>query len=148
MTMPIELVVTEEYSAADRDAVQRALHAYNESKGWRSNMKPLGLLLRDSASGETIGGLWGRTSYDWLQIEFLVIPEALRGQDLGTELIGRAEAIAIERGCLGIWLTTLVFQARGFYEKLGFEVFATMDDSPRGGKRFFMRKRFAPEAGS
>ena len=144
--MPIELVVTEEYSAADRDAIQRALHAYNESKGWRSGMKPLGLLLRDPATGETVGGLWGRTSYDWLQIEFLVIPEPLRGQDLGTELIRRAEAIAIARGCLGIWLTTLVFQARGFYEKLGFEVFAMMEDSPRGGKRFFMRKRFAPEA--
>ena len=145
--MPFDLVVTEEYSAEDRDAIQRTLHAYNESQGWSSGLKPLGVLLRDPQTGKTIGGLWGRTSYDWLLIEFLIVPEALRGQDLGTELIRRAEAIAIERGCLGVWLTTLVFQARGFYEKLGYECFATMVDSPRGGERYFMRKRFAGTPG-
>ena len=44
--MSFELVVTEEYSAADRDAIQRILHGYNMSRGWPSGMKPLGVLLR------------------------------------------------------------------------------------------------------
>jgi GNAT superfamily N-acetyltransferase len=142
--MQVDIVLTEEASVADRDAIQRTLHDFNSSEGWQARAKPLGLLLRDPATGETIGGLWGVTSYDWLRIEFLVIPEKLRGQDLGTRLITQAEAIAKERGCLGMWLTTLMFQARGFYEKVGFEVFGVMPDSPKGGTRYFMRKTFAP----
>ncbi|RYF20289.1 MAG: GNAT family N-acetyltransferase, partial [Oxalobacteraceae bacterium] len=29
-----------------------------------------------------------------------------------------------------------------FYEKLGFEVFGTLDDHPVDQKKFFLRKRF------
>ena len=57
--------------------------------------------------------------------------------------IGRAiaERLAAERGCVGSWLTTFTFQARGFYEKLGYEVFGTLDNSPRDNVRIFLRKR-------
>jgi GNAT superfamily N-acetyltransferase len=144
--MGYEVVVMEEMSSPDRDAIIRVLHDYNLAQGYRAGVKPLGILLRDPETRETIGGLWGRTSYDWLNIEFLAIPEHLRGMALGTDLLRRAEAIARERGCIGIWLTTLAFQARGFYEKLGFEVAGEIDDSPRGSKRFFMRKRFISPA--
>lgn len=146
--MDYEIVVEEEMSLADRDAVQRVLQRYNLAQGFVSGLKPLGLLLRDPASGETVGGLWGRTSYDWLNIEFFVIPEALRGQRLGTDLLGRAEEIARARGCIGIWLTTLGFQARGFYEKRGFTLVGEIADNPRGSHRYFMAKRFVtPPAG-
>jgi GNAT superfamily N-acetyltransferase len=140
--MSYDIVVMEEMSTPDRDAIQRVLQAYSSAQGYVSGLKPLGIVLRDPATGETIGGLWGRTSYDWLNVEFLAIPENLRGQNLGTELMRRAEAIARERGCIGIWLTTLAFQAREFYEKLGFEVAGEIENSPRGSKRYFMRKRF------
>jgi len=53
----------------------------------------------------------------------------------------RAEAIARAHGCVGIWLDTFSFQARGFYEKLGFAVFGTMEDFPPGHQRFFLQKR-------
>lgn len=141
--MNYEVVVTEEMSVPDRDAVVRVLREYAVAQGFEADLKPLGVLLRDPETGETIGGLWGRTTYDWLIVEFLAIPETLRGQRLGTELMDRAEKIARERGCVGVWLNTLEFQARGFYEKLGFQVAGEIEDSPRGSKRFFMRKRFA-----
>lgn len=149
LAMRYEIAVMEEMSLPDRDAIQGVLRAYNSAQGFESGLKPLGIVLRDPATGETIGGLWGRTSYDWLNVEFLALPDALRGQDLGTKLMRHAEAIARERGCVGIWLTTLAFQARGFYEKLGFEVAGEIDDSPRGSKRYFMRKHLHPaEAGA
>ena len=53
-----------------------------------------------------------------------------------------AERIARANGCVGIWLDTYEFQARGFYEKLGFEVFGSLKDHPVGHRRFFLRKRF------
>jgi hypothetical protein len=51
---------------------------------------------------------------------------------------GRASARSC---CVGIWVDTYGFQARGFYEKLGYELFGTIDDHPRGSHRFFFRKR-------
>jgi GNAT superfamily N-acetyltransferase len=61
--------------------------------------------------------------------------------------MNRAEIFARERGCIGMWLDTFEFQARGFYEKLGFEVFGTIEDHPVGMNRYFMKKRFeAPTA--
>jgi hypothetical protein len=56
----------------------------------------------------------------------------------------RAEAVAAARGCVGVWLDTFSFQARPFYERLGYSVFGTLEDNPRGGARFFMQKRLVP----
>jgi GNAT superfamily N-acetyltransferase len=102
--------------------------------------EPVAILLRD-AEDRPVGGLWGRSGYDWMFVEYLAVPEALRGQRLGSALIAEAERIARARGCCGIWLDTFAFQARGFYEKLGFTVFGTLEDHPRGSRRFFLSKR-------
>jgi ribosomal protein S18 acetylase RimI-like enzyme len=66
-----------------------------------------------------------------------------RGKGCGKALMAQAENIARANGCIGLWLDTYEFQARGFYEKLGFEVFGTLDDHPIGQKRFFLRKRLS-----
>ena len=42
-------------------------------------------------ASKTIGGLWGRSAYEWLFVELLFIPEELRGQGLGTTLLRQAE---------------------------------------------------------
>ena len=55
----------------------------------------------------------------------------------------QAEALALARGCDAIFLDTFDFQAPGFYEKLGFEVFGVLPDYPRGHKRFYMVKQLA-----
>jgi ribosomal protein S18 acetylase RimI-like enzyme len=72
------------------------------------------------------------------------VPEAQRGAGIGRELMRRAEAEAVERGCLGAWLDTFSFQAPGFYERLGYSIFGRIDDYPPGHSRFFMRKSLAP----
>ena len=86
----------------------------------------------------------GRTSFDWLQIELLFVPAALRGQAIGRGLMAEAERIAVTRGCHGAWLDTFSFQARGFYEALGYELLATLPDHPRGEARHFLRKLLPP----
>jgi len=50
------------------------------------------------------------------------------------------EHAAKERGCTAAHLDTFSFQARPFYESLGYEVFGTLDDYPQGHQRFFMKK--------
>jgi hypothetical protein len=37
----------------------------------------------------------------------------------------------------------LDFQAKVFYEKLGYEVFAALEDFPQGHIRFMMKKRIS-----
>ncbi|HWX49853.1 MAG TPA: GNAT family N-acetyltransferase [Roseomonas sp.] len=140
--MDVTILATETAAPEDRAALIAALTQYNDAQVGPSNFRPLVLLLRD-AEGATVGGLWGRSVYDWLFIELLAVPEALRGRGLGAELMRRAEAVARERGCLGIWLDTYSFQARPFYEKLGYTLFAELPDHPRGGARYFLQKRFA-----
>lgn len=139
--MTYELHPIEAPVAADREAIAAPLRAYNLSKVATIEIKPLAIALRD-ADGHIIGGLWGETALDWLHVDLLAVPESLRGQDVGTALMRRAEAIARERGCVGAWLDTFAFQARGFYEKLGYQMFGEISDHPVGSARYFLSKRF------
>lgn len=139
--MEWRIEVSDGADARDREAVLGALSAFNAANGYPGDTRPVALLLRDGA-GAVIGGLWGRTGYDWLFVEFLVVPEALRGLDIGTRLMDLAEGTARERGCVGAWLTTFPFQARGFYEKRGYELFGELENSPGENVRLFLRKRF------
>ena len=134
------IVIADTPTDADRDAILAVLAGYNAAQGHPAHRVPLAVLIRDAA-GATIGGLWGRSAQDWLFIEYLAVPEALRGQAIGTDLMRRAEQAARDRGCVGIWLDTFAFQARPFYEKLGFGTFGTLDDHPVGSARHFMAKR-------
>jgi predicted N-acetyltransferase YhbS len=81
--------------------------------------------------------------YGWMFVEFLVLSEELRHAGIGTRLMRAAEAEARELGLQGIWLDTFSFQARPFYERLGYRVFGQIDDYPLGSARFFMSKHLA-----
>jgi ribosomal protein S18 acetylase RimI-like enzyme len=43
--------------------------------------------------------------------------------------------------CRGMWLGRFSFQARGFYEKLGFLVFGEIENYPPGHSRVSLKKR-------
>ena len=122
-----------------REAIVGPLVAYNDSQTGGNDYKPLALTVEDS-DNEIVGGLWGRTYYGWLFVELLFIPETLRKRGLGTEILLRAEQEAIARGCHSVWLDTYEFQARGFYERLGYRCFGQLDNYPAGFSRYFMKK--------
>lgn len=142
--MPLEVEFTDAPSDADRTAVLDGLKAFNLAAAGVSS-RPLGLFVRDGA--RVVGGLTGRTGADWMFVEFLWLADGFRGRGLGADLIARAEREAAARGCMGAWLDTFSFQARGFYERQGYAVFGVLEDSPEGGARYFMRKRFGRAAG-
>jgi GNAT superfamily N-acetyltransferase len=144
--MTIEIIVTDAPAAADWDVVLGGLMQHSEARGGPSDKRPLAVLVKD-AEGKTLGGLWGRTSWRWLFIEDLWLPETMRGRGLGTTLIQRAEAEAIRRGCIGAWLDTFDFQAgAGFYENLGYSTFGTIQNYPPGHSRSFLQKTFNAES--
>lgn len=139
MTPRIEL--RHAITAQDETAIREPLRAHNRTHaGYVGAYGELALLLRDDA-GSVSGGLTARYGYQWMGIELLFVPEPLRGLGLGTQLMGDAERVARANRLSGIWLDTFTFQARGFYEKLGYSVFGRIDGYPRTHARFFMSKR-------
>jgi len=122
-----------------RQAILKRLVAYNNSKTGHSDHRPLAILINDEA-GAVIGGFLGRTAFNWLYTELLFVPEPLRGRGIGRSLIMQAEKEARLRGCHSAWLNTFEFQARGFYERMGYECFGELSDYPVGFSRFFMKK--------
>jgi len=136
-----EILVTDTPGQAAYDAILGGIVAYNEiHAGMPSGHRLLAVLVKDEA-GKVLGGLWGMTGWQWLFVHLLWLPETLRGAGLGRDLLGRAEAEALARGCGNVWLDTYSFQARSFYEKLGYTVFGTLEGYPAGHRRYFLQKR-------
>jgi len=125
-----------------RQAILAPLVAYNDSQTVSSQGRPLVIQVKDS-SDQIIGGLWGYTGYGWLFTQLLVVPASLRGQGIGTQLVQLAEREAITRACHSAWLDTFEFQARGFYERMGYTCFGELPNYPTGFSRFFMKKALA-----
>jgi GNAT superfamily N-acetyltransferase len=143
-----EFTLTLEPTQEAIDVILREITEANERNGsGPAGYQPFGLLLTDPETGKTTGGLTGYALFDWLFVQFLAVPNAMRGQGIGTELLNRAESWARERGLIGIWLDTFAFGAPEFYDKLGFKVFGVLEDHPVGSRRYFFAKRFvAPTA--
>ena len=139
MSMRIE--VSANPGEDERSAILKPLRAYNLAQAGDPKPEKIALLVRDEDSNEVIGGLYGEIFYRWLFIELLAIPEQTRGQGTGSRLMDMAEALAREKGCVGIWLDTFDFQAPAFYQKHGFSEFGHLDDFPPGRTRFFLQKR-------
>jgi GNAT superfamily N-acetyltransferase len=135
----MKLMLLDDPTPDHRAAILNRLAAFNASFA-SPGASNLAVVLDDG--GETLGGLWGTCLYDWLTIELVFVPEQMRGQGVGSRLIQEAEAAAQARGCIGAWLDTFSFQARGFYEMLGYGLVGEIADHPRGGARYILSKRF------
>lgn len=57
-------------------------------------------------------------------------------------LIDKIEECAKENNALGVRMETWDFQARKFYEKMGYIVYATFEDCPPGTIEYFLKKSF------
>jgi GNAT superfamily N-acetyltransferase len=125
-----------------RDTIVSQVVAYNNSMAGPGHGRSLFVVVRD-AQGQVTGGLSGATSRGWLFIDHLIVPTADRKQGLGTKIVTMAEHEAVARGCSDAWLNTFEFQARGFYERLGYVCFGELLDYPKGFSRFFMKKSLA-----
>jgi len=135
----VELAIVEDPAAEDVRAIREAIYQYNRSKAGDQHYQPLTILARDRR-GRLVGGLLGATFWRWLTVDFLWIADGLRGQGHGSRLLLAAELEAQRRGCKYACLDTFSFQARDFYEKLGYSSCGVLDDFPRGHKRYFLTK--------
>jgi GNAT superfamily N-acetyltransferase len=135
------LIVTDAPGSEAEMAIRDGLSAYNCEKAGYRDQRPLAILVSDPETGEVVGGLLGGTSFGLLRIDRFFLPEKLRKQGLGSRIIKAAEEEGARRGCSRALLSTLSFQAPGFYQRQGWQVLGRIDCDPPGHTRFLMTKK-------
>ena len=141
MAPPSRTILDERASEDDERAIRKGVSAFGDQHTAPRNWQPVTLVLR-SDDGRVIGGLLGSTVWDWLQIDTLWVDDAARGRGHGRALVARAERVARERGCRNARVDTFDFEARGFYERLGYRVYGELTGFPHGHSQLHLAKRF------
>jgi GNAT superfamily N-acetyltransferase len=139
---PTSVHVVDSLTATEREVIVDGLVDFNAARGFVWASWELAVVARDT-DGMLVGGLLGHTNVGWLFVAALWVLESERRRGLGRALMEAAEREASRRGCVGVYLDTYSFQARPFYEGLGYQVFGTLPDCPPGATKFYLSKRLA-----
>jgi GNAT superfamily N-acetyltransferase len=119
-----DLIIESEPTAADIEFLDDRLYDYNIEQTGYSNGQRLAIFVRDAQQAIRAGldgWTWGGSG----EIRSLWVDASLRGQGVGAKLM----------------LGSFSFQAPQFYQSLGYEVFAVLDDHPRGHQLYMLYKR-------
>jgi len=140
----------------DVEEIKLALRNFNLNFIHRPKLREMGIFVEDE-HGNKQAGIVAETVGKWMYIQMLWVDESLRGKDVGTQLIQEAEEEAKARGCRYALVDTFSFQARPFYERMGYGVQMTLEDyitdsrapaeSEATHTRYFLSKKlFATES--
>lgn len=118
--------------------VENLFTGYNEPYNVDSSLVPycFEALIEDSR----VGIAEGQMCNGWLKLTNLVIDPQYQGKGIGSKLMEKVEFHAKDHGCVGIFLTTISFQAPEFYKKHGFEEFARLEKIAGEYELIYMKK--------
>jgi ribosomal protein S18 acetylase RimI-like enzyme len=136
---PLEIVFHKELTNAERNQMRAGFNLMAKIARDIPPIEPFAYTLTDR-EGQFQGGIEGMNLFGDLYVRVIYIEEPYRSQGYGTALVEKAEKFARERGCHMITLDTFDWQARPFYEKLGFKLEFIRTGYYNGGKRYYMRK--------
>ncbi len=140
----LHLTVHDEDRLPEAALVEAGLDATNAAVAALRNVRPLLVFAREQ--GETVvGGAVGRTWGECCELRQLWVAESHRRCGLGTRLVREVERRARERGCRLLYLETFSFQAKPFYEKIGYRVNAEIKGFEDGIIKYFMIRDLRPE---
>ncbi len=138
--MTHEITLEENASAEDISRIAEGIDRHVSEMFPGKSVGTITFFVRDEA-GEIVGGVSGNYgSFGWLYIDALWVSEHLRGCGYGSKLMQMIEAEGVRRGSRNVYLNTFSFEAPEFYKKLGYTVFAELEDFPPGHSRLFLRK--------
>lgn len=87
-----------------------------------------------------VGGINGVSYWRKMQIENLWVKPKHRKAGIGTALMNLAEEEARRRGCSGVILDTMSFQALEFYMKRGYRQFGAIDGYENNTTKHYLHK--------
>lgn len=135
-------LVMQPYASAEVDRIiHDGIHGHAHGAiGLPEQVRSEARVFIQSDDGEILGGVLGNTWGLWLYVSEVWVDPAIRGKGYATKLMTAIEYLARERRCTYSYLDTFSFQARPLYEKLGYQIFGTLEDHPKGHIHYFMKK--------
>jgi GNAT superfamily N-acetyltransferase len=101
------------------------LRAFNRARVNWPERQHFNVVLRD-AEGRVRGGILASVNFDVLLLEDVFVEECCRGAGRGARLMALAEEEGRRRGARLAHVATFNWQARPFYEKQGYTVYAEL----------------------
>jgi len=144
--LSIQICRTQEEMRASQEAEMVLLEGLGNNIIKQTGIVDLGksikIFVRNKAD-EVVGGVIANVFGGWVYISLLWIEESLRNLGYGTRLMNLVETEAAELGCHNAHVDTYSFEAKPFYERLGYKPFATLEDYPKGYCKYFLKKEIA-----
>jgi GNAT superfamily N-acetyltransferase len=139
----LTLQFDEHPSADELRQIVDGVRSFNRTIVGHQPPRAVACFLRDE-DGQIVGGaqgdLWGSS----VHIAGMWVAEGQRGKGYGSKLLRAVEDYAAEHDCRLAYLETTSFQARPFYEGLGYRVFGELPGIAEGCTLFFLRKDLKP----
>ena len=111
--------------------------------GYQLNMRQFCAVLRNE-NGGIEGGIHARSYWEWMRVDMLAVAPQWRRRGYGRMLLLRAEAWGLTCSCHDAWLMTMGRDARRFWEREGYRIFAELPNFPGTLTRLFMKKSLGP----
>jgi len=116
----------------------------NFGSGMLEKLEPQDYYLRREEGGRLIALLHAQQVLENIHIKALVVGKEHQKKGLGASLLAELEEKAAETGVTSITLSTKSYQAKDFYIKQGYEIYASLSDVPQKGiTKYHFIKRFS-----
>ena len=96
-------------------------------------LEPRDYYLTREEDGLLIALLHGQQVLENIHIKALVVDKEYQKKGLGASLLAELEEKSTEAGVTSITLSTKSYQAKDFYIKQGYEIYASLTDVPQKG---------------
>lgn len=141
----VTLQLDEHPSTDELRQIVDGVRTFNRALVGHEPPRAVACFLKDE-DGHIVGGaqgdLWGAS----VHIAGMWVAEAYRGKGYGSALLNLVENYAADHGHLLAYLETTSFQARPFYEGLGYRVFGELPGIAEGCTLFFLKKELKARA--
>jgi len=128
---------------AKDEAVDQAIHAglraFNRALANWPERQRFNVVLRDS-EGNVRGGNLASVNFDVLVLEDVFVDDTCRHHGHGAKLMALAEEEGRRRGARLATVSTYSWQARPFYQKLGYAVYAELPYNDGGYTLYSLKK--------
>ena len=124
------------FAPEEEVALKLLLGKYNER--FISSVEDLSCWIEEN--GLCLGGINAFRLDTLLMVDRLWVAESQRGKGLGTELLTAVEDRAKAGGAKYAELNTFGFQAPGFYEKMGYRLFGSVEPAVGKWGHYFYKK--------
>ena len=139
----MNIEITTNPTASDAKTISKGIIDFNQLKV--PDLEPIEaevkfFVFARNKHSTIIGGVRATCFWNTMHIELLWLSEECRGKGIGKELIVAAEKFAKKHNCEKVFVETTSWQAKPFYEKVGYKHIATLNDRPKGHASHYLTK--------